>query len=143
MGRRGWCLSQGSKFCSLWAVSTEHCAQLTKRKRPSPNVSAPTRASLLIWQPLLDHLTVDNPTFPTLLMEQLVTTLLDADLMPLVPDENQDLSESRKERESARWCISTWVLWLWSQENVSAVKREDKAELARRILSALISGDRM
>ena len=111
------------------------------RKRPSSTTSVPTKASFLVWQPLLHHLTAENPAFPVLLAEQLVSSLLDPGFMPAMLSDNQDLVESTKERDSARWCLSTWLLWLWQQDNAFTLKREDKTTMARRVMSALISDD--
>jgi len=86
-------------------------------------------------------LTADNPAFPALLAEQLVSSLLDPGFMPAILGDNQDLVESTKERDSARWCLSTWLLWLWQQDNAFTLKREDKTTMARSVMSALISGD--
>jgi hypothetical protein len=78
-----------------------------------------------------------------MLAEQLVSTLLDLEYMSLVPGPGQpeDLGEWKKERDSARWCLCTWLLWLWSKEYTLSLKKEDKAGHARRIISSLIAGD--
>lgn len=79
----------------------------------------------------------------SVLVEQGLTVLFDTStlLTANTPFESDDMQLRRKEEGSARWCLATWLLWIWNQDGGLALKEEDKEEATRRVLGSLLSGD--
>jgi ribosomal biogenesis protein LAS1 len=111
--------------------------KLTGRKRPGLNSTVLSKSSFLIWTPLLEQLASSQPDTASTLADHIVSTLLTP--TPVASDDSA--GETKKENDSFRWCLATWLLWLWEQEGVMALKPDEKVGLVRRILSALLSGD--
>ena len=96
-----------------------------------------SKSSFLIWTPLLEQLASSQPDTSSILADQLVSSIL----APAPVTSDDAIGETKKENDSFRWCLATWLLWLWEQEGALGLKSDDKVVLVRRLLSALLSGD--
>ncbi|KAK1925784.1 Las1-like-domain-containing protein [Papiliotrema laurentii] len=116
---------------------------LARRKRPGVKTTTPPVTSLQVWTPLLEHLATEHPAFPSLLAEHIMRLLLDPTVaLSHVPQSAQlDPELAKREEESARWCLATWLLWLWAQDGKMCLADDDKATHTRRLLGALLRGD--
>lgn len=89
--------------------------------------------------PLLEQLALAQPDTASMLADQLISCILAP-----APVANEDaVGEMKKENDSFRWCLATWLLWLWEQGGALALKADEKVVLVRRLLSAMLSGDQM
>ncbi len=52
-----------------------------------------------------------------------------------------DMIEEKKERQSFRWTLCTWLSWLWAQNGAAAISSDIKVELRKAIALALLDGD--
>jgi hypothetical protein len=104
------------------------------RKRPSLQSSEPTKPSLQIWTPLIEHLAQADAEFINNLVDQ---------LFAIVNSRSHGNGQSKDgESNSAKWSAAVWILWLWSDRNGSPQLGEStKRQIRREIMSVLIEGD--
>ena len=113
--------------------------RLIARKRPGYSSNTPGSNLVQVWAPLLEHLAELQVPISSILVDNLVNILEDSSQPPL--GEESDIAEVRRENESTKWCLATWLLWLWEQEGPLRLTEEEKTATAKRILEALLKGD--
>lgn len=126
---------------------TEGMIPLARKKRPGKTDTAPPTALLQVWAPLLVHLTAVRPTYPALLAEHIVSALIDDEGRRTPEHPSQEgRREGEKERQSFRWTLAVWLIWLWeglSGPGRIGIAEECRRPLWNRVVSALLAGDMM
>lgn len=120
-----------------------HGLTKTVRKRPSYNVNTPSKPLIQIWSPLFDFLSTLGPDFPSELARHIVN-LLTTDISEPTSAASataDDRIEEKKERQSFKWTLCTWLSWLWAQDGTAAISSDIKVELRQAIALALLDGD--
>lgn len=110
---------------------------LTNRKRPSLEVDRPTRASQQIWTPLMIHMSMVQPSFPSLLAEQIAASVL---ARASSGRGNEDEAESE---ELSKWSLAVWLITLWRGIQGGELSEQVKGDLRRRIMVSLPAGDHL
>lgn len=92
----------------------------------------PTKATLQIWTPLLDHLAQYEPSFVNTLVEQLFNLV------------QTGIKGKASEVASIKWSAVVWILHLWSdRRGPTAISEEVKSSIRRSTLSALVQEEEM
>lgn len=147
-------------FCCERELTKTIHLRFDRRKRPTKTDQAPTQAAIQIWQPLLAHLTTEShPELTTLLANRIVDILLDSDsevptsssAPPATQTEvfsargtaaSDPLSdqERKKERDSARWALGCWLVYLWTAEDeILGIAQTEKREIWAKLLKSMLS----
>ncbi|WWD17939.1 hypothetical protein CI109_102384 [Kwoniella shandongensis] len=130
---------------------------IAARKRSTNKSTSPPTPSLKIWDPLLVHLsTTSLPSLPSSLASHILEILLNptAAAVPsaalpthdglglgfggIQPAEAGSEEEIRSERESYRWGLGVWLLYIWGGEGGLVLEQEEKKGLYRKLLSGLL-----
>lgn len=114
--------------------------KLTGRKRSHRRSIRPTKESLAIWTPLLSHLDASAPV-ASALKEALVAAILDTAPRFNLPLPDADVEDHRKEMDSYRWTLGTWLMWAWSGEGSVSVPEDERTGVLRRLARELVHGD--
>jgi hypothetical protein len=106
---------------------------LMTRKRPSLDDERPSRASIHIWTPLLEHLNSIDGSFTASLAERIFGHVVASHPIRTKHDQQDDA-------ETQKWALAVWLIWLWSRA-MEWVSEEAKAEMRRALLVQVVHGD--
>ncbi|VDB82955.1 unnamed protein product [Peniophora sp. CBMAI 1063] len=100
---------------------------LSKKKRLPPKGQAfPPAGIVAIWTPLLDHVLLHHPSFPSVFMTRAILSLL-----PRTTEEQAQEFDARGDIDadelSYQHCVSSWVAWFAHSESDGASRWREEA----------------
>ena len=110
------------------------------RKRSPSNAFEPSAGLLAIWTPLLTHVYTHHPSFPSILINRLISSIIRSDPEPTITSNDiisLDVADNSNTRDvTFELCAASWVNWLVENQELPSSLTSDEEGEERRLRRA-------